>query len=77
LNYNLGDGIALSANAEATANWDADDVWNTFLHFSVSKVTTLGKRPVNFLIGAGPAIAGPSGAADWRLRAQANFLFPR
>jgi len=76
-NYNLGDGIAVGANIEATANWDDDEAWSSFLNFTVSKVTTLGKRPVNFLIGAGPAIASPSGGADWRLRAQANFLFPR
>src|SRR5262245_23293947 len=27
-NYNLGDGIAVGASIEATANWDADDIWN-------------------------------------------------
>jgi hypothetical protein len=77
MNYNLGEGIALGANVEGTANWNDDEVWNAFLHFTVSKVTTLGKRPVNLVFGAGPAIASPSGGAGWRLRIQANFLFPR
>jgi hypothetical protein len=27
--------------------------------------------------GAGPQIASPDGGSDWRLRIQANFLFPR
>jgi hypothetical protein len=76
-NYNLGDGIAVGASIEATANWDADDVWNSALIFTASKVTMLGKRPVNFVVGAGPAIASPTGGADWKLRVQANFLFPR
>jgi hypothetical protein len=59
------------------ANWDEDEVWNSSLVFTFSKVTVLGKRPVNFVVGAGPQIASPTGGADWRLRIQANFLFPR
>ena len=73
-NYNLPDGIAVGASIEATANWDEDEVW--MLVFTFSKVTVLGKRPVNFVVGAGPQIASPVGGADWRLRIQANFLFP-
>jgi hypothetical protein len=76
-NYNLGEGLAVGASIEATANWDDDDVWNSSLVFTLSKVTVLGKRPVNFVAGAGPLIASPEGGADWRLRVQANFLFPR
>jgi hypothetical protein len=75
-NYNLGDGIAVGATIEATANWNDDEVWNSALIFTVSKVTTLGRRPVNFVFGAGPDLANPSGG-DWRIRFQANFLFPR
>jgi hypothetical protein len=76
-NYNLGEGLAVGASIEATANWDEDDVWSSALVFTVSKVTVLGKRPVNFVAGAGPMIASPDGGADWKLRVQANFLFPR
>jgi hypothetical protein len=75
-NYNLGDGIAVGANIEANASWDADEVWNSALIFTISKVTVLGKRPVNFVIGAGPDLASPTGT-DWKMRFQANFLFPR
>lgn len=76
-NYNLPDGLAVGASIEATANWDDSEVWNSSLVFTISKVTALGKRPVNFVLGAGPTIASPEGGADWRLRVQANFLFPR
>jgi hypothetical protein len=76
-NYNLGEGLAVGASIEATANWDDDEVWSSALLFTISKVTVLGKRPVNFVAGAGPMIASPDGGADWRLRVQANFLFPR
>jgi hypothetical protein len=78
VNYNLGDGLAVGAQAEASANWDADDEqWTSFLLFSISKVTRLGARPVSLLAGGGPAIASPAGGSDWRLRFVATFLFPR
>jgi hypothetical protein len=77
-NYNLGQGMALGAALEASANWEADDEqWTSYLLFSISKVTLLGKRPVSFAAAAGPAVAHPTGRADWRLRFAATFLFPR
>ena len=63
---------------EASANFEADDEqWTSYLLFSISKVTLLGKRPVSFLAAAGPAVAHPTGRPDWRLRFAATFLFPR
>jgi hypothetical protein len=76
-NYNLPDGLAVGASIEATANWDEEETWNSSLVFTLSKVTVLGKRPVNFVVGAGPMIASPGNGSEWRLRVQANFLFPR
>ena len=53
-NYNLGEGLAVGASMEASANWEADDEqWTSYLLFSISKVTLLGKRPVSFLRGGG------------------------
>jgi hypothetical protein len=77
VNYNLGDGLALGANVEASANWEANEPWTVPLHLSVSKVTLLGKRPVNLAVAAGPYLASPSGGASWRFRLAATFLFPR
>ncbi|HSB90746.1 MAG TPA: hypothetical protein VLD63_12045 [Anaerolineales bacterium] len=77
VNYNLGSGLSVGVSAEATGNWEADDEkWSSPLLFSVSKVTTLGKRPVNFTMAAGPTF-GPDAGPDWRFRFAANFLFPR
>ena len=77
-NYNLGQGLAVGASMEASTNWDADDEqWTSYLLFSISKVTRLGRRPVSFMAAAGPAVASPTGRADWRLRFVATFLFPR
>ena len=77
-NYNLGQGLAIGAQMEASANWEADDEqWTSYLLFSLTKVTLLGKRPVSFGATAGPAVASPAGRPDWRLRFVATFLFPR
>jgi hypothetical protein len=76
-NYNIGDGLAVGITSEASANWNNDEAWTVPLLFSASKVTALGKRPVNLLVAAGPYIAHPSGTADWRVRFAAVFLFPR
>jgi hypothetical protein len=78
VNYSLGQGMAASVQMEASANWEADDEqWTSYLLFSISKVTHLGKRPVNFAAAAGPAVASPTGRPDWRLRFATTFLFPR
>jgi hypothetical protein len=52
-------------------------MWTVPLLFSVSKVTLLGKRPVNLAVAAGPTIAGPTGGSSWRFRLGATFLFPK
>jgi hypothetical protein len=62
---------------EATANFEAEETWTAPVLFSVSKVTLLGTRPVNFMVGAGPTVASPEGGANWRFRFAATFLFPR
>jgi hypothetical protein len=77
VNYNLGNGLAIGAVFEATANWNADEHWTAPLVFTVSKVARLGNRPVNFVAGAGPTLASPEGGSTWRFRVMAVFLFPR
>lgn len=76
-NYNLGSGLAAGVSMEATGNWEADDTWTAPLLFQVSKVTLLGKRPVNLAVAAGPTVASPTGGANWRFRLAATFLYPR
>ena len=77
VNYNLGGGLALGAVLEATANWKAEEHWTAPLLFTVGKVARLGKRPVNFVVGAGPTVASPEGGPTWRFRFMAVLLFPR
>jgi hypothetical protein len=77
LNYNLGGGRSAGVSVEATANWKAEQEWTAPLLFSLSQVTTLGKRPVSLAMAAGPTIASPDGGASWRFRFATTFLFPR
>jgi hypothetical protein len=77
MNYNLGGGLSTGVSIEASANWEAEEEWTAPLLFNVSKVTLLGKRPVSFVVAAGPTIASPDGGASWRFRLGATFLFPR
>jgi len=74
-NYNLGAGLSVGASMEASGNWEADETWTAPLLFNVSKVTLLGKRPVSFVVAAGPTVASPEGGANWRFRLGATFLF--
>ena len=76
-NYNVGSGLAVGVSAEASGNWEADETWTAPLLFSVSKVTLLGRRPVSFMMAAGPTIASPEAGANWRFRLVATFLYPR
>jgi hypothetical protein len=76
-NYNLGGGLAVGVTLEASGNWNADDTWTVPMLFSVSKITLLGKRPVNLAMAAGPMVVSPSAGASWRFRLAATFLFPR
>ena len=76
LAYNLGDGLSVGVQSEATANWKADkDKWSGPVLFDVSKVTKIGK-PVRIRFAAGPSF-GPASGPNWRFRFEANFLFPR
>jgi hypothetical protein len=77
-NYNLGNGLSAGLTMEATVKWEASNGKATApLLFIINKIAMLGKRPVNFQIGAGPMVASPDGGPKWRFRAAANFLYPR
>jgi hypothetical protein len=77
-NYNLGNGLSAGFTIEATVKWEAANGKTTApLILTINKIALLGKRPVNFQIGAGPMLASPDGGPKWRFRAAANFLYPR
>jgi hypothetical protein len=76
--YHLGNGLSAGMTIEATGRWEATNgKWTAPLIFNINKIAMLGKRPVNFQVGAGPMLASPDGGPKWRFRAAAVFLYPR
>lgn len=79
VNYNLPNGWYLSTVPIITANWNASggDQWTVPLGGGVGKIAKIGKQPVNLQVQAFYHVARPSGAAEWSLRLQIQFLFPK
>jgi hypothetical protein len=91
LNYNLPAGWYLSSAPIITANWQADkagSVWTVPVGGGIGKLFRLGqilplegsplaKLPINTQLQAFANVAKPEFGADWQLRIQIQFLFPR
>jgi hypothetical protein len=80
VNYNLPHGVYLTTAPIITANWeaDSDNRWTLPIGAGVGKITQLGKLPVNVQFSAYRNIVTPDDfGADWQLRFQVQFLFPK
>jgi len=82
LNYNIPDGKGwyLSSVPIITANWEAEDssdVWTVPVGGGVGKVFKLGKQPMNAQMQAFYNVVKPEFGANWQLRLQLQFLFPK
>jgi len=79
LNYNFPGGLYLTSSPVITANWEADSSqrWTVPLGGGISKIFHIGKLPVNTQIGAYYNIVHPDNGANWQLRAQMQFMFPK
>ena len=80
LNYNFPHGWYLTSSPIITANWLAasDDRWTVPIGGGVGKLFRLGKLPVNTQLSAYSNVVKPrQGGADWQLRFQVQFLFPK
>lgn len=79
LNYNLGKGLAIGTAPIVTANWeaDSDNRWTIPWGLQISKVTKLGKQPVNLLFGYYKNSEHPEDGADGQVRFQINFIWPQ
>ena len=81
--YNLPHGWNVTTSPIITANWKAgsDDRWLVPVGGGVGKLTRVGKLPVNFSAHGYYNVVHPESAnvayADWTLRAQVQFLFPK
>ncbi len=81
INYNIpdGNGLYLTTAPIMTANWeaDSDNRWTIPIGGGVGKIFKIGKQPVNGQVSAYYNVERPKFAADWQLRLQLQFLFPK
>ena len=79
VNYNLPSGWYITSAPINTANWEADssDRWTVPLGAGAGKVIRFGKLPVNTSLQGYYNVEHPEDAADWQLRFQVQFLFPK
>ena len=79
INYNFGEGLALSFVSQMTRNGVMPDgqQWTVPLGGTLSKVLTVGHQPISLSGGAFYNVVHPTGVSDWQLRFQITFLFPK
>jgi len=79
LNYNFSSGLYLTSAPIATVNWEADsgDQWTVPIGGGVGKIFHLGKLPINSSLQAYYNVVTPDNGADWQIRFQIQFMFPK
>jgi hypothetical protein len=79
VNYNLPNKWYLTSAPINTANFeaDSDNRWTIPIGGGVGKVFTIGKQPINAQVSAYKNIEAPEFGADWQIRMQLQFLFPK
>ncbi|MDA9981874.1 transporter [Gammaproteobacteria bacterium] len=79
INYNFSNGTYLTSAPIMTANWEADsgNRWTVPLGGGIGKVAKWGKQPINASIQGYYNVERPEFGADWQLRLQLQFLFPK
>jgi len=78
INYNLRRGWAISSAPAITANWNAPSgqEWTVPLGLGVSKITMIGKQPMNVLLQYYHNVTRPDNAGADVVRMQFTLLFP-
>ena len=80
VNYNMPKGWYYTASPIITANWEADsgNQWTLPVGGGVGRLFRIGKMPVNMQLAAYYNVEKPDYVgADWQLRFQVQFLFPK
>jgi len=81
INYNIpdGKGLYLVSAPIMTANWQAssDNRWTIPVGGGVGKIFRIGKQSVNGQVSAYYNVEKPDFGADWQLRLQLQFLYPK
>ncbi|MHA1528468.1 MAG: neuromedin U [Alphaproteobacteria bacterium] len=79
VNYNLDAGWYLTTAPVITADWEADgdNTWTVPFGGGFGKVFSIGKQPINASASVYYNVEKPDFGADWQLRLQVQFLFPK
>jgi hypothetical protein len=81
INYNIPDskGLYLTSAPIITANWEADDDnrWTVPFGGGIGKMLKIGNQAINTSAQAYYNVEKPEFGADWQLRLQLQFLFPK
>ena len=81
VNYNFPKhpGRYLTTSPIITANWeaDSDDRWVVPLGLGIGQIMKIGDQPINLQASAYYNVEKPENGADWQLRLQVQFLFPK
>lgn len=79
LNYNFKGGTYRRMSPIMTAIWQANNsnAWTIPLGGGVGIIFHFGKLPLNAQIGAYYNAERPDFGADWQLRTQIQFMFPK
>jgi hypothetical protein len=78
LAYGTSSGYTFSVNSEMLANWEAADgqEWTIPVNFVVSKMTMLGRRPIQVQAGVRYFLEKPTGGPSWGIRLGLVLVFP-
>ncbi|MBK4723286.1 hypothetical protein JJL56_31010 [Azospirillum sp. YIM DDC1] len=79
INYNMDDGWYLVSSPVITADWNSRDGnrWTVPLGGGAGRIFKVGAQPVNAQMQAFYNVARPDFGADWSIRFQLQFLFPK
>ncbi len=79
LNYNFAGGTYLTSSPILTVNWNADggNRWTIPVGGGIGHIFHLGKLPVNTQVSAYYNAVRPDYEANWQIRAQVQFMFPK
>jgi hypothetical protein len=79
VNYNFDGGFYLTSAPIITADWKAESSqrWVVPVGGGVGKIFHLGRLPVNTQLSAYYNVVTPDNGANWQIRAQVQFMFPK
>jgi hypothetical protein len=79
VNYNFPGGWYLTSSPVITANWEADsgNKWTIPFGGGFGKIFRIGKQSMNTQLQAFYNVEKPDSGAEWTLRFQLQFLFPK